>query len=315
MRSHFKLLLLMIILSQNIYINSLSAITVDKVLAIINNEMITLSDYKKYNKEIGNIENDVNVDQNILKQLIEEKIILLETEKKGIEVTQNEIKLAIEEFKKENNLTDEELEDILKDEKISLNDFKNNLRNKIKIAKLIQSEVDSKIIITEKEISDYYEKNKTNFIESPLSILIKAIFLKIKENASVTELTDLKIRALKISSLLKEGDSFDRLILEYSDEPLKSNNGLLGIFHKGTLLPALEKKAFSMKKGEISEPIWVENGVYIIQVVDIFPEVYKPLESVKDDIYNILFNNKKISYYNNWVKTLWEKMSIKILEN
>jgi len=315
MRSHFKLLLLMIILSQNIHINSLSAITVDKVLAIINNEMITLSDYKKYNKEIGNIENDVNVDQNILKQLIEEKIILLETEKKGIEVTQNEIKLAIEEFKKENNLTDEELEDILKDEKISLNDFKNNLRNKIKIAKLIQSEVDSKIIITEKEISDYYEKNKTNFIESPLSILIKAIFLKIKENASVTELTDLKIRALKISSLLKEGDSFDRLILEYSDEPLKSNNGLLGIFHKGTLLPALEKKAFSMKKGEISEPIWVENGVYIIQVVDIFPEVYKPLESVKDDIYNILFNNKKISYYNNWVKTLWEKMSIKILEN
>jgi parvulin-like peptidyl-prolyl isomerase len=315
MRSHFKLLLLMIILSQNIHINSLSAITVDKVLAIINNEMITLSDYKKYNKEMGNIENDVNVDQNILKQLIEEKIILLETEKKGIEVTQNEIKLAIEEFKKENNLTDEELEDILKDEKISLNDFKNNLRNKIKIAKLIQSEVDSKIIITEKEISDYYEKNKTNFIESPLSILIKAIFLKIKENASVTELTDLKIRALKISSLLKEGDSFDRLILEYSDEPLKSNNGLLGIFHKGTLLPALEKKAFSMKKGEISEPIWVENGVYIIQVVDIFPEVYKPLESVKDDIYNILFNNKKISYYNNWVKTLWEKMSIKILEN
>jgi peptidyl-prolyl cis-trans isomerase SurA len=305
----------MIILSQNIHINSLSAITVDKVLAIINNEMITLSDYKKYNKEMGNIENDVNVDQNILKQLIEEKIILLETEKKGIEVTQNEIKLAIEEFKKENNLTDEELEDILKDEKISLNDFKNNLRNKIKIAKLIQSEVDSKIIITEKEISDYYEKNKTNFIESPLSILIKAIFLKIKENASVTELTDLKIRALKISSLLKEGDSFDRLILEYSDEPLKSNNGLLGIFHKGTLLPALEKKAFSMKKGEISEPIWVENGVYIIQVVDIFPEVYKPLESVKDDIYNILFNNKKISYYNNWVKTLWEKMSIKILEN
>jgi peptidyl-prolyl cis-trans isomerase SurA len=305
----------MIILSQNIHINSLSAITVDKVLAIINNEMITLSDYKKYNKEIGNIENDVNVDQNILKQLIEEKIILLETEKKGIEVTQNEIKLAIEEFKKENNLTDEELEDILKDEKISLNDFKNNLRNKIKIAKLIQSEVDSKIIITEKEISDYYEKNKTNFIESPLSILIKAIFLKIKENASVTELTDLKIRALKISSLLKEGDSFDRLTLEYSDEPLKSNNGLLGIFHKGTLLPALEKKAFSMKKGEISEPIWVENGVYIIQVVDIFPEVYKPLESVKDDIYNILFNNKKISYYNNWVKTLWEKMSIKILEN
>lgn len=315
MRSHFKLLLLMIILSQNIHINSLSAITVDKVLAIINNEMITLSDYKKYNKEMGNIENDVNVDQNILKQLIEEKIILLETEKKGIEVTQNEIKLAIEEFKKENNLTDEELEDILKDEKISLNDFKNNLRNKIKIAKLIQSEVDSKIIITEKEISDYYEKNKTNFIESPLSILIKAIFLKIKENASVTELTDLKIRALKISSLLKEGDSFDRLTLEYSDEPLKSNNGLLGIFHKGTLLPALEKKAFSMKKGEISEPIWVENGVYIIQVVDIFPEVYKPLESVKDDIYNILFNNKKISYYNNWVKTLWEKMSIKILEN
>lgn len=315
MKSRFNLILITFFLSQFILPEKLSALTIDKVLATINNKVITLSDYKKYIKLSGYTEDIEEVDKNILKQLIEEQIILYEAERKRIEVTEDEINSAIENFKEENNITDDILRSTLKEENISFEEFKNNLKNKIIIAKLVQSEIESKIIITDKEIINYYETNKTKYLDSPLSVYIKAIYLKLKENASVTELTDLKLRALKLHSMLMEGDSFDRLVIEYSDEPFKSNGGILGIFHKGTLLPPLDEKAFAMKKGEISEPIWVEDGVYIIQIVDIFPEVYKTVEDVKNEIYSTLLNQKKESYYNNWIKILWEKMSVKILEN
>lgn len=315
MKSRFILILLLFFLGQLILPTKLFSLTIDRVLATINNEIITLSDYKKYIKLSGYIENNEGVDKNILKQLVEEKLILKEADRKGIEVTDSEINLAMEDFKEENNITDDILKLTLKEENISFDEFKNNIKNKIKIAKLMQSEIESKIIITDKEIKEYYETNRTKYLDSPLSILVKAIYLKVKDNISVTELTDLKLRALKLYTLLKEGDNFDRLVIEYSDEPLNSNGGILGIFQKGTLLPPLDKKAFSMKKGEFSEPIWVEDGVYIIQIADIFPEVYKPIEDVKNDIYTTLLNQKKTSYYNNWVKILWEKMSVKILEN
>lgn len=315
MKSRFNLILITFFLYQLIFPLKLSALTIDRVLATINNEIVTLSDYKKYIKLSGYIENTEGVDKNILRQFVEEQIILKEADRKGVEVTDSEINLAIEDFKEDNDLTDETLRLTLKEENISFEEFKNNFKNKIKIAKLMQSEIESKIIITDKEIKDYYETNKTKFLDSSLSVYIKAIYLKVKENITVTELTDLKLRALKLYNQLKEGDSFDRLVIEYSDEPLKSNGGILGIFHRGTLLPPLDKKAFSMKKGEISEPIWVEDGVYIIQIVDIFPEVYKPVEDVKNEIYNTLLYQKKESYYNNWIKLLWEKMSVKILEN
>jgi parvulin-like peptidyl-prolyl isomerase len=125
----------------------------------------------------------------------------------------------------------------------------------------------------------------------------------------------MKKRALRIVALLRDGDNFERLVDEYSDEPLKSDQGLLGKFTRGALIPPLDRKAFSMKAGEISDPVWVGDGVFILQLTNRTEESYKPLEEVKGRIHDILFRQKREKVFNDWIKALGERSSVRIYQN
>jgi peptidyl-prolyl cis-trans isomerase SurA len=305
-------------------INSLAVcpcygITVDRVLATVGDDIITLTDYRQFVKDMdGDIEDIVNIEnrdivnETLLKRLIEDRIILHEAKNKGIEVSEEEVDTWINAFREENVLSQEEFEEILNEEGMSINDYRKMTKDKIISLKLINIYVDSKVVVSDDEIEAFLNENKKNYIKTPETVEIRAIFLRLGKDASVTEITDLKRRSLKIASMLKDGESFDRLVYEYSDEPLKSQDGLLGEFTEGELIPALDRKAFSMKKGEISKPIWVSDGVYILQIADRKSEVYKPNEEVKKEIYHYLLEQKREKLFNDWIKGLWETASVKI---
>lgn len=309
---NLSVLLFLIAIPLILYSTDSHAVTLDRVIATVGNEIITLAEYQKFVKSIGQYEQLDVVDEILLRKLIEEKVILNEAKKKGIEISEKEIDEEIDEFCKENGFSKEKFDEILKEEGMTLNMFREIIRNRIMLMRFIYSEVDSKIIISEKEIEDFYNANKKSYLASPETVDIKAIFLKMKEDASVTEITDLKRRSLKIVDSLKRGESFERLAEEYSDEPLKSSGGILGTFTRNSLIASLDKKVFLMKKGEISEPIWLSEGVYIVMLVDINTELYLPLEDVKNDIKNELYKVKRERYFNEWLKTLWEKASVTI---
>lgn len=288
-------------------------LTVDRVIATVNNEAITFSDYQRFVKGMNVKEDSDKVDEELLKGLIEVKVILQEAIRKGIEVSDVEINGVIEEFKKQNNLlSEEDLEKLLAKEGISIPDFRMLIKEKVMGLKLINMEVDPKIVITDKEVEDFYNAHKKDYLNSPEKVESKAIFLRLRKNASATEITDLKRAALKITALLKSGDSFERLVEEYADEPLRSQKGRLGEFIRGTLIPPLENKAFSMKNGEISEPIWVKEGVYILQLINKTGKSFGPLEEVKEEIYKNFYNQKREKLFIEWKGALWEKASITI---
>ncbi len=290
-------------------------ITADRVLATVNNEAITLSDYQRFIVNIGNNTGDKNaVDETVLKRLIEEKVILHEAIKRGIEVSDMEVAEKIEEFKNENTLSDEDFEKTLKEEGMDIHSYRKVIKDTIMSSKLINVDVDSKVVITDKEIENFYNANRKNYLSSPEKVEVKAIFLKLNKDASLTEITDLKRKALKIVARLKDGYGFDSLVEEYSDEPMRSQEGRLGEFVRGSLIPPLDDKAFSMKKGEISEPIWVSEGVYILQLVNKIPESFKPIEEVREDIFKHLYEQKRERLFNEWMKTLWERASITIIK-
>jgi parvulin-like peptidyl-prolyl isomerase len=290
-------------------------ITADRVLATVNNEAITLSDYQRFIVDIGNnTENKNMVDETVLKRLIEEKVILHEAIKKGIEVNDMEVAEKIEEFKRQNALSDEDFEKTLKEEGMDIHSYKKVIKDKIMSLKLMSVDVDSKVVITDKEIENFYNANKKDFLQSPEKVEVKAIFLKLNKDASLTEITDLKRKTLKIVARLKDGEDFNSLVEEYSDEPLRSEEGRLGEFSRGTLIPALDDRAFSLKIGEISEPIWVSEGIYVLQLVNKISESLKPIEEVKENIHKHLYEQKREKLFNEWMRTLWERASITIIK-
>jgi parvulin-like peptidyl-prolyl isomerase len=290
------------------------AITVDRVLATVNNDMVTLADYKQFVKISGDI-NTVSgetIDTMILREIIEEKIVVHEALRRGLDVSDEEIEEDIEYFLNMNGLTRDELQIMLREDEIDFYDYQKTIKDQILFSKLVDIDVNSKIIIRDQEIERYYNIYKEKFIYGSEKVKLKAIFLSQREDASVTEITDLKRRALHISGLLKDGNSFDRIVSEYSDEPVKSQGGLLGTFERNALIPVLNDVAFSLQENEISNPIWVSEGVYILKLVDKIEKQYKPFEDVKDEIYQQLFDLKRDRMFNEWVKTLWEEASVTI---
>jgi peptidyl-prolyl cis-trans isomerase SurA len=287
-------------------------LTVDRVLATVGDEIITFAEYRQFVKGIDEVWNKDVVDEKILRKLIEERIIIREAKRKGLEASDAEVEKMVDEFKSQNGLSQGDLESFLKDEGMSAGSYRNILRDKVLLSKLIGSDVDSKVIIRDKEIQEYYDENRKEFIGSPEKAELKGIFLRLKEDASLTEITDLKRRALKITALLRNGYDFGSLVDEYCDVPFRDQEGIMGMFSKGALIEPLNSVAFSMKDGEISDPIWVREGVYILQLVAKSKETFKPLDEVKGDIYNNLYKQKRGKLYNEWIKTLWEKSSVTI---
>lgn len=287
--------------------------TLDKVLAVVDNDAITLTDYLLFAKSMDvGVSEHADVDKTLLKKLIEEKIILHEATRRGVEVTDAETNDLIEQVVKEGGLSQSDLEKELLKEGMNFKSYKKTMKERLAALKLIGTEVDSKVIVTDKEVEKFYRENREEYVSHPARAEVKAIFFKLDAGATVTEITDLKRKALKISAQLKNGQDFESLADRYNDEHLKERQGRLGEFQKGALIPELDRKVFSMQSGETSGPVWVKDGVYIVKLVNKTDAVFKPLEEVKSEIRKHLFAQRRGKLFNEWVKSLWEKAFVTI---
>lgn len=280
------------------------ATTVDRILATINDEFITLSDYRLYLKREGYGEQG-DVKEEILKKMIEERLILREARNRGITTTDAEIEEMIDEIAKEREISREEIISILGREG---RDYKELLRNKIISLKLIKEEVDSKVVIRESDLEQFYREHREHYRTEPESVEIETLFMALPPEASVTEITDLKLKALKVMKMVKEGGDFEGIARVYGEF------NRLGRFEKGSLLNPFNEIAFSLREGEISNPVWTAEGAYIIKVVKKSGARYQPLKDVRDQIYRILYDNRREGLLNDWIRRLWEGASISIKE-
>ncbi len=284
--------------------------TVDKVLATVDKEAVTLSDYLLYAKSLGLPANKDVVDEQVLRRLMEEKVVLHEAKRRGFETSDAEADKMIEEVRKESGLSREAFEEQIVKEGLNLQRYRNLTKEKMTAQKIVEADVDSKVVVTDKEIENIYNTYRQDFLISPAHVEVMAIFLRLSEGATVTEITDLKRKALRIAARLKGGESFETLASRYSDEPLKGKGGKLGEFRRGTLIPQLDKQAFTMKAGEISDPIWTREGVYILKLDERTDDTFKTLGEVRQEIRKRLYDEHKERIFSEWVKVLWEKASI-----
>ena len=285
--------------------------TLDKVLAVVDKDAITLTDYLLFAKSMGAGETS-DVDEALLKKLLEEKVILHQAYKMGFEISDAETDKMIEEVKKDGTLSQGDLEKELMKEGMNISGYRKVVKERLIALKLIGAEVDSKVIVTENEVEKFYNENKRDYLSSPARVEVKAIFLRLDEGATVTEITDLKRKALRIVDQLRKGEEFESLASRYNDEHLRDRQGKLGEFQSGALIPELDRKVFSMRNGETSGPIWVKEGVYIVKLIYKSDDVFKPLGEARGEIYKHLFAQKREKIFNEWVRSLWEKALITI---
>jgi peptidyl-prolyl cis-trans isomerase D len=169
--------------------------------------------------------------------------------------------------------------------------YKTDTMIKVRYVHFDPKEYRSKVKLTDSEIRDYYDENLDSF-KVPKKVVARHILIKVSQDADPKTVEKTKERAIKIYKLAKEGKNFAELAKKYSEGPSRNNGGYLGEFTKDSMVKPFADKAFSMKPGEISEPVRTRFGWHIIKVEKVIDAHTTPFKDAKKDIEKELTDNK-----------------------
>jgi peptidyl-prolyl cis-trans isomerase SurA len=163
----------------------------------------------------------------------------------------------------------EDLEKAAREQGVSFEDFKDQLRTGMLTQKVISQDVGRRINITPAEMAAYYEKHKDEF-KTPEAVRLAEILVstEAKPNAQPLDPAGAEAKAKSLLEQLKGGAKFDELAKKSSDDASASQGGDLGYFKRGDLAPELENVVFGMKPGDVSNPIQTKQGYILLKVLD-----------------------------------------------
>lgn len=283
---------------------------VDRIVAIVNEEIITLGDVEEF-VEVEKAEKIKSIRDYFLglklreklELLIEDRLIRQEAKRMGIEVGEGEIDQVVEGIKRKNLISDDELKENLKRENISYESFRQGIRDAIIRERVISRMVTPELNLDDRKLREYYDLHKDEFKEE--EVRLRQVFI-----SGVRE--DSRERAKKALSLIIKGVPFDEVAKEYSDEPSGKYGGDIGFVKKNDLIPELRDALKGKAKGEITDIIKSPYGYHILRLEEIKGGEPPPFDEVKEEIKRRLILEESQKRYREFVEKLKRKSYIEI---
>lgn len=285
--------------------------TVEDIIARVNDQIITQSDYDRAMKELDQDERQHGASmqeiseahQTLLRNLIDQQLWLSKGKELGI-TGETELVNRLNEIRKQYNLaTIEDLEKAAEQQGVSYEDFKANIRNGIITQEVMRQEVGRRISITPGETERYYEAHKQEYAQQE-SVRLAEILVSTTPAAGPAgdaagaqsddpqKVAEAKAKADDIEAKLHAGGDFSQLAKSFSDGPTAAEGGDLGQFRRGALAKVLEDKTFALKAGQYTDPIRTKQGWVILKVVDHTPGGIPPFKDVEQDVEQAYYMSK-----------------------
>ncbi len=252
-------------------------VTVEDVIARVNDQIISRTDYERALKEAddearqrgASMQQIADGHKDLLRNLIDQQLWLSKGKELGI-TGDTEVVKQLDEIRKKYNLASmEDLEKAAKDQGISFEDFKANIRNQIVTQQVMRDEVGRRVQFTPGEAQRYFEAHKDQFAQ-PESVHLAEIMISSGADGSEDpqKLASAKAKADDIEAKLKAGGNFDQIARTSSDGQTAAEGGDMGKFAPGQLNKAFEDKTFGLKDGEVTDPIRTKQGYVIFKVIN-----------------------------------------------
>lgn len=295
---------------------------IDKVVAVVNDEVITLSELQKEGQPLmqrirEELEGDVQADQmritqrQILDDMILRRLQLQEAKKLGIAVDETDVTATVEMMKESNGISsDAEFAEVLAQQNFTLKEFKTKVSEEMVVSRLLARKVRTSIVVSEEEITEYYQAHMDEFDQFP-SVRLRHILIRLPEDPSPQDVMQAQSRAAEALRRLKSAATFQEVAAEYSDGAAAKEGGDLGVIRRGELDPALEQVAFSLEPGKVSDVIETAAGLNIIRVEERTTGDV-PIAKVRDQVRQRLFAEKMQQQTNAYFAGLKEKAYIDI---
>jgi peptidyl-prolyl cis-trans isomerase SurA len=291
---------------------------IDGIAAIVNEEVITLSQLNELKMPVGSQgfinyadTEDTEVRRRLLDKLIEKKIQIQRAHELGIAVSEADVDGAIDDVRAKNRMSAQELVDSLRGQGLNMADYRQQIREQITIARLVHREVRSRIVVNDRDALTYYEAHPDLFTE-PERRDISRIFFGYDPAWGETRKERTREQVAAAIEQIRRGVPFADVARAFSEGPTAGQGGRLGLFRRGELHPELDRYAFGLREREVSEIIRTADGYNLLYITRIERGAVRPFLEVEEEIVLHLQSERMSGYYNEWMVDLREKAFVEI---
>jgi peptidyl-prolyl cis-trans isomerase SurA len=257
------------ILFLSLFIASLAAAeVVEKIVAIVNDEVITLTDIKRYESRLrAKVSMDELVSQGLSPKellsdrsklvgvLVDEKVLDSEVKKQNLSITVERVEKEIRNISKANRMSRAQLKQALQNQGMDFAEYQNMIKTRLERQSLIEKNLTSNIRVSDEEVQSHLgaQGSPNEIAEYTIAhILIKSD----------------KKRAEGILKKLQDGKSFEQLAADNSEDPNFQNGGRFGTFSQGEMVKEIETAVKKMKVGDTSGLVKTKMGYHILKLTD-----------------------------------------------
>jgi peptidyl-prolyl cis-trans isomerase SurA len=298
---------------------------VDRVAAVVNNDVITLSEVEsRAAPELAKAaalptpaarsDGREKALKEAVDALVGDKLLENEIKELNIEVTEQEVDAAIEDVKKQNPNLDsgDSFEQELRVQGYTMTTYRDFLRKHMRRLKLLNLKVRGKVKVSDDDLRAEYQK-WTRMEGDDAELKARHILIKLPAKPTPAQLDAAKQKAMALAvEARKPGVDFAELAKAKSEGPSADQGGDLGWFRRGVMMKDFERVAFGLKVGDVSDPVRTSFGFHVIKIEDRRSVAVKSFDEMKDQLRERLLHDQLDKYTDQYVQELKQSAIVEV---
>jgi peptidyl-prolyl cis-trans isomerase SurA len=287
---------------------------VSRIAAVVNDDIITtLQLDERIVDELG-AETAANIATAerlvVLDKMVQETLVEQRVKQLGMSVGEEEVERAIQDVERQNNIDRNQLELALQTQGLTMESYRAKLRRQLLEFKLVGREIRDKIEVTNQETRNYYREHLEEYREDPFLLLSRITFV-LPPNTAADQRSALRALSQEALLRLRAGEDFDQVLAAYQGDK-GAEGGPMGRFGKDELTEPFASAVAGLLPGQYSEVIDTPQGLHILRLDELNPGKVPDFESVKEQITQLLIEEKRKVAIDGWVENLKKDAHIEI---
>ena len=256
--------------------NADDIIKMDRIIAIVDKNAITEQELENKVQTVSNqlekqgkqLPSEKILRKQILERLIVDNLQLQLAEQIGIKVTDTQLDQTISRIAEQNKLGLDEFKAALANDGIAFNQFREDMRDEITIARLKDIEVNKRVNVSDGEVDNYLTTQENSKDGQQEEYELSHILIRTPEESTPEDIEVARTKVEKVMSMLNSGENFEQVSANLSDAPNALEGGSMGWRNSSQIPPAFLELLQNLAVGEVSKPIRSPNGIHIVKVTN-----------------------------------------------
>ncbi len=275
---------------------------VNRVAAVVNGDVVTLLDLEdRAGAELRRLEAEpegparqkarARLLRAAFDALLAERLLDGQVKELGLEVSDAEVSAVIEDTKKRYHLDDEALDRALLGEGLTRALYRVKVKRDLESFRILSLKVRSRISVSDEDLKNHYQQHLAEYA-SGQEIRVRHVFLVLAPGAPAADEARVREKAQKALARIRGGEDFAKVAREASQGPSAAEGGDLGWLRRGVVQAEVEKAAFALETGQVSDLVRTRTGYQILKVEERRGGQPRPFDEVKDEIRDRLTNDQ-----------------------